>query len=139
MLASMRMPRRALIAPALVLTVGLAVAGCGGGDDGGSSSSAPAAQSTSTATSTAAGGANANAAGKKVFATNCKSCHTLADAQATGTVGPNLDDLKPDEATVKNQVINGGGPMPAFGKQGILTTAQIDAVSKYVSSVAGQQ
>jgi mono/diheme cytochrome c family protein len=134
----MRITRRALIAPALAFTV-VAAAGCGGGGSSSSSSSASASQPASTATSTASGGANANAAGKKVFTSNCKSCHTLADAQATGTVGPNLDDLKPDEATVKNQVINGGGPMPAFGKQGILTTAQIDAVSKYVSSVAGQQ
>src|SRR6478672_6270627 len=30
--------------------------------------------------------------GKKLFATNCGSCHTLAHASSTGTVGPNLDD-----------------------------------------------
>ena len=30
--------------------------------------------------------------GKKLFATNCASCHTLAHANSTGTVGPNLDD-----------------------------------------------
>ena len=30
--------------------------------------------------------------GKKLFATNCGSCHTLAHANSTGTVGPNLDD-----------------------------------------------
>ena len=50
--------------------------------------------------------------------------------------GPNLDDLKPDEATVQRQVTNGGGVMPAF--KGQLTDAQIKAVSQYVSSVAGQ-
>src|SRR3954453_3729010 len=32
-------------------------------------------------------------AGRKVFLTaGCTGCHTLADAHATGTVGPNLDD-----------------------------------------------
>jgi mono/diheme cytochrome c family protein len=51
-------------------------------------------------------------------------------------VGPNLDDLKPDEATVKRQVENGGGGMPAF--RGVLPQNDIDAVSQYVSSVAGQ-
>ncbi len=30
--------------------------------------------------------------GKKLFATNCASCHTLSHANSTGTVGPNLDD-----------------------------------------------
>jgi mono/diheme cytochrome c family protein len=65
----------------------------------------------------------------------CATCHTLADAGATGSVGPNLDDLKPDEATVKNQVTNGGGGMPAFGGQ--LSDAEITSVAQYVSSVAG--
>jgi mono/diheme cytochrome c family protein len=30
--------------------------------------------------------------GKKLFAANCASCHTLSHANSTGTVGPNLDD-----------------------------------------------
>jgi mono/diheme cytochrome c family protein len=30
--------------------------------------------------------------GKKLFVTHCASCHTLAHADSTGTVGPNLDD-----------------------------------------------
>ena len=36
-------------------------------------------------------------AGKEIFlgTAGCSSCHTLADAGSTGTVGPNLDDLKP--------------------------------------------
>jgi len=32
------------------------------------------------------------AAGKKLFKTTCGSCHTLADAGTTGTIGPNLDN-----------------------------------------------
>ena len=31
-------------------------------------------------------------AGKKLFQKTCGSCHTLADAGTTGTIGPNLDD-----------------------------------------------
>ena len=74
--------------------------------------------------------------GKDVFESNCATCHTLADAGSSGSVGPNLDDLKPDQATVQHQVTNGGGSMPAFGGQ--LSDAEIAAVAKYVSSVAGQ-
>jgi cbb3-type cytochrome c oxidase subunit III len=74
--------------------------------------------------------------GKDIFVANCGSCHTLKDAGTSGTVGPNLDQLKPPEARVQRQVINGGGAMPAF--KGTLTPAQITAVSKYVSSVAGK-
>jgi mono/diheme cytochrome c family protein len=46
--------------------------------------------------------------------------------------------LEPDLATVEHQVINGGGGMPAFGKEKILSSEEIKAVSTYVSTVAGQ-
>jgi cytochrome c2 len=40
-------------------------------------------------------GGAASAAGKKAFTDNgCNSCHTLTDAGATGTIGPDLDKLK---------------------------------------------
>jgi mono/diheme cytochrome c family protein len=80
----------------------------------------------------AAGGA---VDGKQVFSDNCSSCHTLKDAGASGTVGPNLDELKPSKERVKRQVENGGGAMPAF--KGTLSPAQIDAVASYVARVAG--
>lgn len=83
------------------------------------------------------GGGAAAPAGKQVFATaGCGGCHTLKDAGSTGNVGPNLDSLKPSQATVAHQVEVGGGAMPAF--KGQLTPAQILAVAKYVSSVAGK-
>jgi mono/diheme cytochrome c family protein len=75
--------------------------------------------------------------GKDIFTANCGSCHTLADAGTSGKVGPNLDQLKPAFARVQKQVINGGAVMPAF--KGTLTPAQIKAVAKYVSSVAGKK
>jgi cbb3-type cytochrome c oxidase subunit III len=74
--------------------------------------------------------------GKTIFQTECSSCHTLKAAGASGTVGPNLDQLKPPEATVVHQVTNGGGVMPAF--KGKLSPAQIQAVAKFVSSSAGK-
>jgi mono/diheme cytochrome c family protein len=82
--------------------------------------------------------ATGETAAAEIFTTNCATCHTMAAAGATGTVGPNLDDLKPSEATVEKQVIDGGGAMPAFGKSKILTPAEIKEVSEYVSSVAGE-
>jgi outer membrane protein assembly factor BamB len=87
---------------------------------------------------TAPGGSGSGgpASGGAVFAQNCSSCHTLAAAGAHGNVGPDLDQLKPATAVVQRQVTNGGGGMPAFG--GRLTPAQITAVAKYVSSVAGR-
>ncbi len=83
------------------------------------------------------GGAGNVAAGKSVFeSAGCASCHTLADAGATGAVGPNLDDAKPDAALVKERVTNGKASMPPF--KGQLSDAQIADVAAYVSSVAGK-
>jgi cbb3-type cytochrome c oxidase subunit III len=69
----------------------------------------------------------------------CAGCHTLAAAGSTGTVGPNLDQLASNLtlSIVAKQVTNGGAVMPAF--KGKLTAAQIQAVAKYVSSVAGKK
>jgi mono/diheme cytochrome c family protein len=74
--------------------------------------------------------------GKTIFATNCGSCHTLADAGTSGAVGPNLDDAKPSQELVTDRVTNGKGAMPPF--QGSLDEAQIQAVAEYVSSAAGK-
>jgi mono/diheme cytochrome c family protein len=74
--------------------------------------------------------------GEALFAAAaCGSCHTLADAGATGTVGPSLDDAKPSAELVNDRVTNGQGGMPSFGDK--LSAEQIDAVADYVSSVAG--
>jgi mono/diheme cytochrome c family protein len=84
----------------------------------------------------AEGGQDAAAQGKQIFTTNCAGCHTLGDANASGRVGPNLDDLKPDEQQVQQKVEAGGGGMPSF--RGQLQDDEISAVAPYVSSVAGQ-
>src|ERR1700722_1884195 len=89
-------------------------------------------------TSTAASGASAVSvkAGMTGFDSTCAAWHTLAAAGSTGTVGPNLDQLKPSDALVTHQVINGGGGMPAFGSS--LSKSQIASVALFVSSVAGK-
>jgi sulfite dehydrogenase len=87
---------------------------------------------TTAQTTTAAPSATGDAtAGKAVFASaGCASCHTLKDAGSHGTIGPDLDQLKPPEARIVTQVENGGGPMPAF--KGQLSAKQIQDVAAYV-------
>jgi mono/diheme cytochrome c family protein len=71
------------------------------------------------------------AAGKKIFdSAGCKGCHTLKDAGATGTVGPNLDQAKPPLDLVVDRVTNGKGVMPSFAGQ--LSEKQIADVAAYV-------
>ncbi len=74
--------------------------------------------------------------GSSVFSSaGCGGCHTLAAAHATGTVGPNLDQLKPNYQAVTAQVTNGGGAMPPF--KGQLSPQQIADVSAYVVDSTG--
>jgi cytochrome c6 len=95
----------------------------------------PASATTTTTGTTPSSGGGAN--GKQVFTSaGCSNCHTLKDAGATGHVGPDLDQLKPSESRVAHQVEVGGGAMPSF--KSTLSPAQIQAVAKYVSSVAGK-
>lgn len=66
------MRRTHLIASAAALAAVLAAAGCGTGGLGNRKADA--------------------AKGKELFTAKCAGCHTLADAGAVGTAGPNLDD-----------------------------------------------
>jgi cytochrome c oxidase subunit II len=122
----------------------------------GAASSAAAAPSSSTSSSAAT-----PAAGKAVFtgSAGCSSCHTLAAAGATGTVGPDLDvRLRTDCASAASKPIRGAtlkqciqtaitkpyayippgyhaGIMPSTFSQ-TLTPTQIQALVNFLSSVA---
>jgi cytochrome c6 len=72
---------------------------------------------------------------KLLFQSNCGSCHVLADAETQGTVGPNLDQARPQLQQAVEQITNGGGGMPAF--EGQLTEQQIRRVAQYVVESAG--
>ena len=75
--------------------------------------------------------------GKSIFTeAGCAMCHTLAAAGATGTVGPNLDVVKPSKAEVINAVTIGQGVMFSF--EGKLGVDQIQAVAEFVSQNAGK-
>jgi cytochrome c5 len=89
--------------------------------------------------------------GRELFGHNCAFCHTLAAANATAKVGPNLDTLRPSKQVVLNTIINGClqnppsstspqtclgyGTMPA----GILQGRQAEDVASFVAKVAGQE
>jgi cytochrome c6 len=73
--------------------------------------------------------------GKSIFTANCGSCHTLADAATSGTVGPNLDEARPPQELVVDRVTNGQGAMPSFKDS--LDEQQIQAVADYVAGAAG--
>ena len=140
-------PKALILILILALAGAVAVAGCGGGD----SSSAP--ESTAEEAPPAAeeepaeeepaeeaeeepAGQEGGGEGKTIFTSNCASCHTLKAAGTTGEVGPNLDELEPDKATVEKQVTDGGGGMPAFG--GTLSPEEIEEVATFVSTEAGK-
>jgi len=73
--------------------------------------------------------------GKQLFlSAGCAGCHTLVDAGATGTVGPNLDAAHPSDSLVAERVRDGKGVMPSFA--GELDDAEIAAVAAYVSQAA---
>lgn len=86
-------------------------------------------------TPTETGATGSDALGKVVFTANCGSCHSLADAGTSGTVGPDLDQSRPNKELVVDRVTNGKGVMPPF--KGTLSQQEIADVALYVSAVAG--
>ena len=69
--------------------------------------------------------------GEAIFAeAGCGSCHTLAAADASGTIGPNLDDSKPSKELAIDRISNGKGAMPSFKDS--YSAEQIAAVADFV-------
>jgi mono/diheme cytochrome c family protein len=74
--------------------------------------------------------------GRELFRTHCGRCHTLAAAGTNGSVGPNLDDERPDAARVQAAMAEGPDVMPSF--TGRLTPAERSRVAAFVArSTAG--
>jgi mono/diheme cytochrome c family protein len=140
--------RRIAVLAALLLTLGFVVAGCGGGEEatptpetiegtttaGGGDTGETTTEETETGETETGGGdgGQGNAeAGAQVFASaGCGGCHTMSAANASGSIGPNLDDAKPDHDLVVDRVTNGQGAMPSF--EGQLSEQQIQDVAAYV-------
>jgi mono/diheme cytochrome c family protein len=78
------------------------------------------------------------AAGRRLFAANCGTCHTLRAAKTTGRVGPNLDELRPPKALILDALAKGRargqGQMPSR----LLVGQEADKVASFVSTVAGR-
>ena len=76
--------------------------------------------------------------GRQLFlkdaAPSCAICHTLAEAGASGAIGPSLDELKPDAARVVNALKTGIGQMPAYPQ---LSEEQVQALARYVARASG--
>ncbi|MGB6009447.1 c-type cytochrome [Castellaniella sp.] len=74
------------------------------------------------------------AEGKTLFQTGavpaCAVCHTLQDAGASGAIGPDLDELRPNQEQILAVLRDGSGPMPSFAES--LTDEQRQAVADYV-------
>ncbi len=96
---------------------------------GGAVAAASPAATPAPAAGTAASAAGDAAAGKTIFAATCTGCHTN-NGNAAG-VGPKLAGAKLTAERVRNQVINGGGPMPG----GLVSGADLDNVVAYVESI----
>jgi cytochrome c oxidase subunit II len=76
----------------------------------------------------------------------CDSCHTLADAGATGTTGPDLDEVLADlsEEQIRESIVEpdaevtegfAPGLMPRYGDT--LSQEQVDALVEYLMEVKG--
>ena len=114
---------------------GLMLASAAFGIQGTPAPSAAAAPAQGAAT---AGKADVVKQGRELFANwSCGSCHSLADAGATGHVGPALDgDTSLSKELVINRVTNGQGAMPSFGGQ--MTDQEIATIAAYVTQVAAK-
>lgn len=87
--------------------------------------------------------------GAQVFAdAGCGGCHTLAAAETTGTIGPDLDEALPgrDEEFIRTSIVDpnaeiaaGFGPdvmPPDFGEE--LSPEELDALAAFLARNAGQ-
>ncbi len=75
--------------------------------------------------------------GQELFGTRCSLCHALEAANAVARVGPNLDELAPNEALTLNAILEGrsqgNGQMPAQ----LYTGEDAEAVAKFVAKSVG--
>ncbi len=129
--------RGILIGLAVMACGGLFAAGCGGDDDSGSTDNTEATGTTSAGGDSGNGGgggsADPNAAAIAVFdSSGCAGCHTLSVADASGAIGPNLDDTSLSTEQIEAQIRSGGGAMPPY--EGQLSDAQITSLAELISS-----
>ena len=114
---------------ALVSALAAFGAGCGGGDDATAPAGSTAAPTPSTSTPAPTGGSGDVANGKTLFEGKCQGCHANLGTEAA--VGPVLAGGGRTDERIRNQIINGGGAMPA----GLYSGTELDDVVAFVLSI----
>jgi len=97
-----------------------------GGESGGVTNQPPTATTTPTGTVTGQQPAGDPAAGKEIFTTtaqpSCSTCHTLKEAGATQTIGPNLDEVLKgkDAAFIHESIVDPNAEVATGYQPGIM-------------------
>jgi mono/diheme cytochrome c family protein len=90
----------------------------------------------STPTETSGGATGDPAAGKEIFSTTaqppCSSCHTLAEANASGTVGPDLDQVLKgkDAAFIHESIVDPDAEIASGFSAGIMPAVYGDQLDE---------
>jgi mono/diheme cytochrome c family protein len=75
--------------------------------------------------------------GRELFGLRCANCHTLKAANASGAIGPDLDQLRPNKALVLNAIekgrAQGNGQMAAE----LYTGQDAEDVANFVAKAVG--
>jgi mono/diheme cytochrome c family protein len=79
--------------------------------------------------------------GARLFTQTCASCHALAAAHSTATIGPSLDYVQPTVAQVEGTIASGmrGSRPGAVMPPGLLRGQDAEDVAAYVSEVANRR
>ena len=120
---------RSGIVIALVSALAAFGAGCGGDDDTTAPAGSTAASTPSTSTPAPTGGSGDVANGKTLFEGKCQGCHANLGTEAAA--GPVLAGGGRTDERIRNQVVNGGGIMPA----GLYSGTELDDVVAFVLSI----
>lgn len=120
---------------ALALSLAVFAVGCGGGEERTTEPETVEGEAPTAPAEEEAPEGDAGAGAQLFLDQGCGNCHVMADAETTGTVGPNLDETQPDFQSAFEQIKNGGGGMPAY--EGELSDQEIANIAAYVSESAG--
>jgi mono/diheme cytochrome c family protein len=76
--------------------------------------------------------------GRELFGLRCANCHTLAAANAIASVGPNLDQLRPNKELVLDAIENGRSRGNGQMAPGLYTGQDAEDVANFVAKAVGQ-
>jgi mono/diheme cytochrome c family protein len=76
--------------------------------------------------------------GRELFGLRCANCHTLKAANASGAIGPDLDELRPPKALVLNAIENGRAQGNGQMAAELYTGQDAQDVANFVAKAVGQ-